>query len=381
MDNIVLPNYEHSILSSISSILKYYNVKTEYKSLECLDIVLEKGYRNIVFIVLDGLGEHILKNIDENGYLSSNKMDCVTSVYPSTTTAALTTYYSGKPPIETGYIAWSQYFKEYGRSLDMLSKKESYYKNDLSSATMNVFEGIMKYEPIFHKIEEARQDLKVYEIMPTDADKRSKRSLRADNIDELIEDIDLVCSTPGNNFIMAYSFSPDDIMHKYGTTSDEVKSFILDAQNKIKCLREKLSDDTLIIVSADHGHKNIEKMYFLADYPEIWECLYMPINFESRCVNFYVKDDMKKIFEERFNNIFSNDFYLITKEEFLNRKFLGDGKKHPKIDDFLGDYLALSIGSSMIQIDNFLYKGKEFKKSTHCGLTKEEMEVPVIVLQ
>ena len=195
-----------------------------------------------------------------------------------------------------------------------------------------------------------------------------------------MEDIELICGTKGNNFMIAYTDNSDGLFHQFGTDSVEAKEFVLDIQSKIKNLREKLGEDTLLLISADHGHKNIDKTYSLLDYPEILECLYMPINFESRCVNFYVKDNMKKEFEERFNNVFGNDFYLITKEEFLDRKFLGYGKKHPKIDDFLGNYLALSTGSSIIQIDNYFFKGKGKKKSTHCGLSKEEMEVPLIVL-
>ena len=111
-EELVLPNYKHCILNTITSILKYYNVETEHDSLEILDGKLKKEYNNVIFLILDGLGEHILNNVSPNGYFNSKKVDCVTSVYPSTTTAALTTYYSGKPPYETGWIAWSQYFKE-----------------------------------------------------------------------------------------------------------------------------------------------------------------------------------------------------------------------------------------------------------------------------
>ena len=101
-NNIVMPDYGHSILCTISSILKYYNVETEHKTSEKLDKILnEKEYKNVIFLILDGLGEHILNKISKDGILNKNKIDCVTSVYPSTTTAALTTYYSGKPPYET----------------------------------------------------------------------------------------------------------------------------------------------------------------------------------------------------------------------------------------------------------------------------------------
>lgn len=380
-DNIILPNYSHCILNTITSILKYYNVKTDHKSLEILDNKLkEKEYNNIVFLVLDGMGEHILKKISPNGYFSNQEIDCVTSVYPSTTTAALTTYYAGKPPYETGWIAWSQYFKEYGRTVDMLSHKESYLKEDISKAKINVFETLINYEPIFNRIEKASPDTKTYELTPAYSDKRAKRSIRADNLDEIIDGIKTLCKNSDKKFIMAYSDNPDGLLHKYGTDSIEVSEFVKEAEIKIEQLRNELDENTLIIISADHGHKNIEKSYSIFNYPEIQECLYMPISLESRVISFCVKDGMKERFEEQFNRIFKTEFLLMTREEFLNKNFLGFGNKHPKIEEFLGNYIALSISSSMIVIETLLADGKPVKKSTHCGLTEEEMEVPLIVL-
>ena len=70
----------------------------------------------------------------------------------------------------------------------------------------------------------------------------------------------------------------------------------------------------------------------------------------------------------------------MTKEEFLDKyHFLGYGDKHYKIDDFIGNFVALSVAGSMIRLETFLIEGKPIKKSTHCGLSKEEMEVPVII--
>ena len=45
MNKLVLPNYEHCILNTITSILKYYNVETNHKSLEKLDNELQKKYK------------------------------------------------------------------------------------------------------------------------------------------------------------------------------------------------------------------------------------------------------------------------------------------------------------------------------------------------
>ena len=84
--NIILPNYEHCILNTITSILKYYNVETKHNSLPKLDKLLnQKQYKNVIFLILDGLGEHILNNVSLNGFLNkiSNKTfwDKRTSIY------------------------------------------------------------------------------------------------------------------------------------------------------------------------------------------------------------------------------------------------------------------------------------------------------------
>ena len=46
--DIVMPDYDHCILGTITSILKHYNVPTNHKSSEKLDKLLnEREYKNI----------------------------------------------------------------------------------------------------------------------------------------------------------------------------------------------------------------------------------------------------------------------------------------------------------------------------------------------
>ena len=378
MNNIIFPDYEHSILNLLNTILKHYNVNTKYNSLPKLEKELAKNYKNVVLIILDGMGEHILKNISPNGYFIQNHADKITSVCPSTTTAAITTYYSGKPPIETGWIAMSQYFKEYGRALEMLRRTDSYTGEEIKNAKIDVFD-LVKYETIYQQIEKASPDVKAYEINPTYCDARSKRNINADNMQYLCDSIKAICSNKNRNFILAYSDKPDTLLHKYGCGSEEVKQFVLDAEKQIQEMRNEL-EDTLVIVSADHGHKDIEKVYNIVELEEIQDCIIMPASLESRAVTFWVKDEKKEKFEKYFKENLKDEFILFTKEEFLNKNLLGFGTKHPKIDDFIGNYIAISIGSSIIKLGTNLSKDKAAKKSTHCGFTPDEMEVPLIIL-
>ena len=377
---IILPNYEHSILNSINTILKYYKVQTKYNALPELEQKLNKEYKNIVFIILDGMGEYILKDISPNGFFEKNHLTKITSVCPSTTTAAITTYYSGKPPIETGWIAMSQYFKEYGRALEMLRKTDSYTGDTIKKAKIDVFD-LMKYITIYEQIEKASPEVKAYEINPTYCDARSKRNINADNIEIMCEAIQAICENKDKNFIFAYSDKPDALLHKYGCKSQEVKEFIVRAEEEIEKMCKNLNrEDTLVIISADHGHKNIEKVYNITDLQEIQDCLIMPASLESRAVTFWVKENRKEEFEKLFKEKFDGEFLLFTKEEFLDKKLLGIGEQHNKVDDFIGNYIAISIGSSIIKLGTYISKEKQNKKSTHCGFTPNEMEVPLIVI-
>ena len=52
------------------------------------------------------------------------------------------------------------------------------------------------------------------------------------------------------------------MLHQYGCESNEAKEFVLDTEKKIENLYNTLIDtNTLLIISADHGHKDIEKVY------------------------------------------------------------------------------------------------------------------------
>lgn len=371
-----MPDYDNSILSTITSILNYYNIDNGHSSLEVLDDELKKKYRNVVLLILDGMGEHILDKLSNKGYFRKNELTCVTSVYPSTTTAAMTTYYSGKCPYETGWIAWAQYFKEYGRVMNMLPRSESYTGEVFKGLEKDVFNCVVNYKTVYEMIEE--KGIKAYEVCPSHIERKSKRTHIANNMDEICEALKVLCDNPDEKFILTYLDNPDGILHKFGASSDEAKEFILEAEEKIEKLVPNL-DDTLLIISADHGHKDIGKVYSVLDHPDLRDCLIMPEFFESRFVGFWVKEDRKEEFEEIFRREFK-DYILLNKNEFLEMELLGTGVKHPKIDDFLGNYVAIATGSSIFRIQNDYFEGKKVKASTHCGLTKDEMDVPVIVI-
>ena len=98
---IQLPDYNRSILSVSSSIMKYYHLNSKYKSLSELDYILNNNYNVIIFLILDCVGTNIIENnLGKDSFLRKNLLTNVTTVFPPSTAAATTAFHSCLSPLE-----------------------------------------------------------------------------------------------------------------------------------------------------------------------------------------------------------------------------------------------------------------------------------------
>jgi predicted AlkP superfamily pyrophosphatase or phosphodiesterase len=97
------PDYQNNCILGIpNSILKHYSASAHHNTLPILDDYLDKRYKNIVLLVLDGMGVSTLDAHAPDGFLMKHCVAQLGSVYPCTTTSALTTYETGLTPLEHG---------------------------------------------------------------------------------------------------------------------------------------------------------------------------------------------------------------------------------------------------------------------------------------
>lgn len=366
------PNYDRSILSVSSSILHRFNINSNYPTLKELDGYLKSDYNNIIFLILDCLGTKILeKNLKEDSILKRNLKTNITTVFPSTTVAATTAFHSGSSTLENGWIGWMPYFKEYKSIIEIFTSKEFYTGEKLEIP--NIGESILKYETIYQKIVNKNPSLRYHKIFPSFIPNGAK------SIEELCDNIYMACNDKSKcNLVSAYWNEPDHTIHHTGAYSNETKNVLENIDRNIKELINKL-DNTLLIISADHGAVDIEEIY-INEYEDLANCLKMPPSIETRFVTFFVKEDKKEYFEKRFKERFKEDFIFFTKNEFLKSNLLGRGKKHYKIDEYLGDFIVISQSNKAIR---YTLEGYKFEKliADHAGITKDEMEVPVIIIK
>ena len=387
--NIVYPDYKNSIVNLVSSILETYDVKTDHPPLKQLDTKTLKTKKNIILYILDGFGMNLLnKFATSTKFLNKNLISPITSVFPSTTSAAITSIISGKTPWEHGAIGWTLYFKEFAKNIDYLPNWDSITYKTQNAKKYNIIDYIGA-DNIFNKISNTAHDIQQFYLTHKELS-QSSNILRNSGTAEIIPYQDskhlyktlnklILKSNSTRKLIFVYSSSPDNIEHHHGVYADEVEKFIQETDSALEKLSLQLKGtDTTILISADHGLIDVDKYFYVNEDVKLFYSMIMPTFPEPRFISFFVKKHKMKQFEEAFQK-YEDKFLLFERDEFLKHKFLGNGKMHPKIDDFIGDYMAIAISDSAMK-SIYMQNGKWKKEfyAHHAGLTEDEMLVPLI---
>lgn len=360
----MFPNYKHSILNVSATLLKHYGIDTHHSTLEILKPYLENK-QHIMLILLDGMGINILKNIDENSLLRKHVKTALTSVYPPTTVAATTSVLSGLTPYEHGHVGWTQYNRFEDCHTVVFLNKDFY--DDTHLLKEDFKNTYLKYETILEKIKKKKPDLYVKKLFP-DFEVNGFKSF-----DLMVDELISISKQPAS-FTYTYWTEPDYTIHDEGVFNDKVKTQLEFLNQQISRLYASVTKDTCIIVIADHGLVDVEGIP-LYQHP-ILELLDKKPSVEPRSTAFFVKKGLEHSFESQFKASFNNHFTLMTKKEVYAAGILGFGQKHPLLDDFIGDYMALSQ-------DKYMFNIKEHStfKAHHAGIHPDEMMVPLIILE
>ncbi len=361
--NLVWPDYENCIANLPNSILKKWEIPPVGGTLPLADKYLKKDYKNIVVLLLDGMGKFILEEtLDENGPFRSRLAGIYNSVFLSTTVAATTSALSGLQPCEHSWLGWECYYPQVDKNVTVFLN--TIQGTEEQAADYNVAWTVTPYENIVTTISKAGG--KAYMCAPF-------LKPYPNSIEEICAQIKVLCEEPDQKYIYAYWNQPDGFLHKNGRGSQAVQEALKNIEKTVNKLACEL-EDTLILVTADHGHINTDYVV-LQDYPEIFDCLVRLPSLEPRVLNFFIKEDKKETFEKEFNKEFGDKFLLMPMEEAIKKNLFGTGTHHKNFRSMLGDYLAIATDNLSIFFTD------ERWVSMHGSLTEDEMLIPLIVFE
>lgn len=365
MKELILPDYNNSVVNVACSIKKYFDLDYSHKTIEKIDKILEeKTPKNVVVMLFDGMGSKLLKEkLPKDSFLVKHMTEEISSVVPSTTTASTTSVLSGLTPKEHGWLGWDLYVEPEGKIVTMFTNNLK--GTNIEAASYNVARRYFPYDSITDLINrEGKYYSKI--IFPFGDDAYT-------DIDDMFIKIKENLNKKERNYIYAYYEDPDGIMHDEGTDSDSALECFKMINEKVEKFTSEIEDTTFIVL-ADHGHINCNYIT-LSHYEDLFDTLDGDVWIEGRMCAFKVKENKKETFVKLFNDYFGEDFVLKTKEEVIKENLFGDGRENKLFTSSLGDYLALAIGNLAFRYDD---NGSVFK-STHAGFTEDEMKVPLII--
>lgn len=368
--NVIKPNYDNSILSIVSSIKKYYGKKTQIKTHNVIDKYLkEKEYKHISILLLDGMGSMIMDdNLPSDSFLLKNKVCNLSSLFPPTTACVIPATQSGLKPIESGWVGWENYFEEINKHVVMFKNTDYFTEEALDFKVRDV----LPYQNFYENF-----DVFSFELGP------SFHPSKCQSFDEMCNKFLEETHKRKGTFSYLYWDEPDYSLHEFGSGSFEVKNILNGIDSNLENLYKNMEKDTLMIITADHGHIDINNIYF-SNFIDLNNMLERIPSNEGRCAFFKVKPFKKKKFEKLFNLYFGDYFTLIKKADFLNEGYLGESDSYNmRLDSFIGDYVGIAKKNYSFVFNPNLSSDKDsdfVMKSHHAGITTNEMITPLIIL-
>jgi len=362
----VFPDYHNSGLNVAASVLRHFGAPCTQVTHAKVDALLEeKPYKNIVVMLFDGMGMMALeKHLPPDAFLRRHVHAELSSVFPPTTVAATTAIESGYAPVETAWVGWSQYFAQIDRTVDVFTNRESFTGTaiDGEKTVANTF---IPYRNICDRLHETGR-VQAHIVSPYGTE-------RVYTLDALFDQARALCCAPGRRYIYTYWNEPDYTMHGHGV--DAAGESVREINERVQAFCEQADDDTLVLVTADHGLVDC-KMVYVTQHSELADMCMRPPSLEARATAFFVKPECRQAFPQAFARAFGQEhFWLIPSDEALRRGLFGPGEAHPQLRSFLGDYLAIATDQHAI--------GWEYDPEPligmHAGMTKDEMRVPLIV--
>jgi len=371
----IKPDYRGgSIVNLVSSISSSFGKEQMYRELSILPASSLK--KNVILVIIDGLGYEFLTKRAPGSFLASRLLGKMTSVFPSTTAAAITSYVTGVAPKQHALTGWFVYMKEVGAVVKVLPYNLRIGGPTLEELGIDYGE-VMSYGPFFSGIKARKHMIMDRYLLESAYNRQTMEGttgLSYTSLKGFFRRIIYASKLPGRKLIYAYWPAFDTVCHELGAGSDEALRHFAELDRGFQSISLK---NTSVIVSADHGLIDC-KTILLEDYPRLKSCLSVPLCGEGRCPYCYVKPGMMEEFERQAAKIPQVES-VRRSGDLVKEGFFGFGKADPRFVDRIGDYVLFMKDGYVIR-DSILGQRPKILFGNHGGLSREEMLVPVIVL-
>ena len=386
MKSIYLPNYKDgSIVNLMSSIAQSFGGKTLYRPLKLLTPKELKNSKNVVLIVIDGLGFEYFRK--KESFLKNYLVGPITSVFLPTTVSAITTFLTGVAPQQHAFTGWFMHLKEAGIVTKVLPGFSPRIGGSPLSEAGFKMEEILNQPSFFDKIRAKSFNIVSNDIVASDfqrATSKKARILGYKNLNQFFGQIKRAINSSGQRkYIYAYWWKLDLLNHVHGVDSKKSNKHFEEIDKKLSRFIKSFNDTTFI-VTADHGFMNTSKKdeIELEDHPKLKECLTLPLCGEKRVAYCYVHPSKAGEFEKYVKTKLKKYCHLFKSQDLIDRNYFGLFEPNPKLFDRVGDYILI-LKKNYILKDSIEKNKKKGRPHIghHAGVSKDEMLAPLIFIK
>jgi len=378
---------------------------------EVLPESLTRGIKSVVLLVADGLGhlqlhrEIAAGNAPNLGTLiasANSRSESVsyaplTSVFPTTTVAALGSVNSGVTPSEHGLLSYTLYLPEFDMLAEMirwgpLNRRISFTDPEFACEP----EGFFWAETMYARLQ-AGGVRRTYAVNPnyfagTALTRMLHQSatysgyISTSSLQPIVSR--LLADTDETTYIYAYWPTVDTIAHVLGPLTAEHSAEVAALDFQIGRLVKSLPNrgDTLLLLTADHGHVDTtpEQNVAFAEHPELLEMLRVPPAGERRAVYMYPKaglgEQVVAYVRERMRDVAAP----MLRDEAVRLGLFGPGPLSARAAGRIGEVLLFPRGNlqmiSPAETTDGAAAPRAFR-GLHGGLTADEALVPFLAVR
>jgi len=398
------PDYSGYCLSNVpSTVLSLLGVDPDRTTLpkDAFGVTETAGVENVVLMLFDGLGHRELLRQTGRGFFGSlaaeGNVRPITTVFPSTTAAALTTVSTGLTPQEHGLPEWYVYMDELDEVVVTLpfARVGEQGRDTLVGRIKPkfLFDGTTIFERL--KREGVRSLSLTNRALAYTA--YSKESRRGSEVLPYVSASDLAVSlrrrlerVRGHNLFYVYWSYIDTIEHIYGpnTPESEVEASLIShalQEGFVSKLGRETAKKTLVIATADHGQINVvpKDTVYMNRYRKLSSFLaqgpagrVIPPWGSARDAYLRVKDEKLDEAKEYLDGKLEGVASVMRTEDAIEEGLFGVNKPSWKFRRRVGNLMVLPHGRKTVW-----YRYREGDslglKGHHGGLSRDEVTIPL----
>jgi hypothetical protein len=356
------------------------------------------GLRCVVLVILDAVGYVHFRRLLEGedtlfGRLAQGgALVPLTSVFPSTTMAAMSSLWTGRTPGDHGFLGRKLFLSEFGVLADMIRLMTAVHGRPGELVDWGwVPEDFLPVPPLAQQLSSVGVRTVTHLKRSHVGGGLSRLFLRGvadvqgffDHTDMWINVRHTLLQRSNEPLLVnVYWSGTDDVAHTYGPDSEYFQAALrqmaasLD-RDFLAPLPAAAREGTLFTLTADHGQIAVppDKAVHLSNHPALADMLFLPPAAEPRASYLYVRPGQADLVQNYVEEYFAGRFLLLDIDQAISAGLFGPSELPAESRNRLGDLLLLARnGSRLIPVgETAVHLGE------HGSLTPEEMLVPLLM--